>query len=125
MITILNGPASELAIHTAPLHALNPLASSTTEAEHPDTPSFLFVKTTDLLCQKRSDTHASMNFPIDLYKYNVTAMRKLYDVLRQGVIDEPRLNGSVMLIEGFSVQGVQAVEEESTAVPFRKKRLLL
>lgn len=125
VIAIMNDSPEKLSEYTKAFHKFEPLVSTSTELPYPDIPAFLAVRQSDLLCQKRSKTHASVNFPIDLYKFNVSTMRSVYDKVHQSQVEDPRLVGSVMLIEGFGVQAVQAIDATSTAVPFRKKRLLL
>lgn len=95
------------------------------EVEYPDHPAAVLSSQKDLVCQKLGDSSSALRFPIDLKSYNISAMRSMYEIFDNGITNEPQLSTSLMMIEGYSVQGVQAIPEDSTAVSFRAERLLL
>jgi len=125
MVTLFNGLPSESRKYTQAFHDLKPISSSSDEIEYPHHPAAVLSSQSDPACQKLGSTASALRFPIDLDSYNVTAMRSLYEVFDKGIKDEAQLDTSMMMIEGYSVQAVQSVPDESTAVPFRSKRLLL
>ncbi|KAK8086706.1 FAD-linked oxidoreductase azaL [Apiospora phragmitis] len=61
----------------------------------------------------------SLRDPIGLKTYNTAALRKVYDDIDETFRQVPELAGSFFLLEGYSTQGVQAVDEASTAFPHR------
>ncbi|KAI1804853.1 hypothetical protein F4811DRAFT_570651 [Daldinia bambusicola] len=64
-------------------------------------------------------------FPIYLETYDIQAQRDVYDLLSSATHETLALNGSIFFLEGYPLQGVQAIPEESTAFPFRGDSLLL
>lgn len=67
----------------------------------------------------------SLRFPIDVESYDVQAQRDVYEKFKEITIQEPALNGSFFLFEGYPVKGVQDVPVESTAFPHRADNLLM
>ena len=68
---------------------------------------------------------ANTRFPIELQTYNVTAQRRVYDLLSSSLNEVPAFNRSLILLEGYSQQGVKAVPSEDSAYPFRGSNLLV
>lgn len=66
-----------------------------------------------------------MLFPVYLKSYDVPALRLVYDAFSEIMQRVPAFNNSLFLLEGYSVQGVQAVPAATTAVPHRSQNLLL
>jgi hypothetical protein len=62
---------------------------------------------------------------VDVDNYDIDGLRKWYDIFSDMVATEEAFDTSACMLEGYSVQGVQAVPEESTAFPHRHQRLLL
>jgi len=125
MVVLYNGPPSASRKYTQSFHDLLLLSASTDEVEYPDHPAAVLSSQKDLACQKLGDSSSALRFPTDLKSYNISAMRSIYEIFDNGITNEPQLSTSLMMIEGYSVQGVQAIPENSTAVPFRAERLLL
>jgi len=67
----------------------------------------------------------SMRYPIGLKTYNTAALREVYVDIDETFRKVPELAGSFFLLEGYSTQGVKAVEEASTAVPHRCDEILV
>lgn len=65
-----------------------------------------------------------MRFPIDLEEYNITAQRIAMDTFSNYTHQNTAYNGSRILFEGYSLQGVQAVDPNSTAFAHRQGHLL-
>lgn len=67
----------------------------------------------------------AFRFPIGLKRFDVAAVRKVYDDIDTTMRKTPELSGSVFLLEGYSTHAVKAVEEETTAFPHRSDELLI
>ena len=66
-----------------------------------------------------------MQFPVGLLTYNVTASRRIYDYFKNVTIETPAFNGSFIVFEGYSLEGMKAVDPASTAFPHRADNLLV
>lgn len=64
-------------------------------------------------------------FAAGLKRYNVTANRMVYEVFSEMVTHVPALNGSFVQFETYSVEGMNAVDEASSAYPHREDNLLV
>lgn len=67
----------------------------------------------------------SLRYPVGLKSYNVAAVRKVYDHIEETFRTVPELAGSFFLLEGYSTQGVKAVDPASTAFPHRDDEILV
>lgn len=123
--TLLNGPPEQSQVLSKPIRALGPVTATLKQIDYPDTPAALMASNNDAVCVMHGNNASILTFPVDLYIYNISAMRSMYNVFAKGIRDAPGLNSSAMMVEGFSVQGVKAVPEKSTAIPFRGSRMLL
>ena len=110
-------------LYTTPLFEVGPVASANGTGTYVDLSAWAGVSNEDPTCSRGGLN--KIRFPIDLETYNVEAMRQMYDLFASNTQDTPAFNGSVILYEGYSVQGVQAVPSDSTAFPFRGDNLLL
>jgi hypothetical protein len=81
-----------------------------------------FQNLESIACRKGLTSH---RYPIGLKSYNTAAVRKVYDELDNTMREVPELAGSVFLLEGYSTQGVQAIDARSSAFPHRSDELLL
>lgn len=109
--------------YTQPIDELGPVHTHEEATPYNEIASWMQAGMQDLICQKNGDTY--LRFPIDLKRYNATAQQQLYDTFAAGIKKEPAFIQSVILMEGYGVQGVQAVSDESTAYPFRDDDLLI
>lgn len=121
-IMLYDGPLAEQQLYAAPLYELGPTSSTREEVSYVDIPSKTGTGENDLSCQKGA---VMLRFPNDLLELNVSALRQAYEVFNDMLVQEPAFIHSFFLIEGFSVQAVQAVESALSAVPYRHNRLLL
>lgn len=67
----------------------------------------------------------SLRYPIGLKTFNVPAVRKVYDYIDKSFQEIPEIAGSFFLLEGYSTQAVQAIDEKSTAFPHRNDNILV
>jgi hypothetical protein len=72
-------------------------------------------------CQK--DGHVNPRFPLYLDEYNVTAMEAAWSIFSSAVSSGP-FTGSLFMFEGYSTQGVRAVDDASAAFAFRDANVL-
>ncbi|KKK15845.1 hypothetical protein AOCH_004102 [Aspergillus ochraceoroseus] len=68
---------------------------------------------------------SKVRYPISFPKYNIEAQRAMFDAFAEGTAGSSPYNHSMILVEQYSVQGVQAIPEYSTAFPHRQDNLLL
>ncbi|KAJ4296338.1 hypothetical protein N0V90_006383 [Kalmusia sp. IMI 367209] len=74
------------------------------------------------LCEK-GDQRMQMNAGLKLY--NVTAQRQVFELFKKNIFYDPAILGSVIVMEGYSLQGVLAVDPASTAYALRDDDLLV
>ncbi|KAI4243322.1 MAG: hypothetical protein L6R40_003494 [Gallowayella cf. fulva] len=84
-----------------------------------------YVKPLDRPLRHAHGDRSRRLFPLGLKSYNVTANRQVYDLFKQLVTEHPEFNGSVTHFEGFALQGMQAVDPDSTAYPHRDDNFLV
>ncbi|KAJ0120562.1 hypothetical protein J7T55_015291 [Diaporthe amygdali] len=109
--------------YTAPFDVLGPTTTDAASGSYTEIPIWTAMSLDDIVCQDAGT--AGLRFPIDLLVYNVTALQNAYDLFAAATQETPALNGSIFLFEGYSLQGVQSVPHESTAVSYRGDRLLV
>ncbi|KAI5924944.1 FAD binding domain protein [Camillea tinctor] len=110
-------------IYTQPFHDLGAVQSDAGTGSYLDLPAWTGLNNEAAPCQHTG--LANTRFPLDIQVYDVPAMRQVYDLFTSAMEETPALNGSFFLIEGYSLQGVQAVASDSTAFPFRGDSLLV
>ncbi|KAI3332370.1 FAD-binding domain-containing protein [Xylariaceae sp. AK1471] len=109
--------------YTEPFHNLRPIITAAASGSYIDLPSWVGSTNTSPPCQKAG--LVNILFPIDLQSYDLSAQRKVYDLFASVTQKIPALNHSVVLFEGYPLQGVQAVRSDQTAIPFRGDNLLI
>jgi hypothetical protein len=117
-----NGPMEECREHTQPVRDLGPVAYSSGVTDYPGLAATLGVDFGGANCQ---DQRTAYIRAIDVERYDIAALRNWFDVYSEMLAAEPALARSVCMLEGYSVQAVQAVPADSTAFPHRRQRLLL
>ncbi|KAI1749587.1 FAD binding domain protein [Xylaria castorea] len=110
-------------VYTKPFHDIGPMVTDAAGGSYTDLPTWTGLALDTPVCQKAG--LVNIRFPIDLQSYNLDAQRKVYDLFASTLKEVPALNGSLILFEGYSLQGVQAVPSDSTAFPNRAGNLLL
>ncbi|KAK3994189.1 hypothetical protein QBC44DRAFT_322800 [Cladorrhinum sp. PSN332] len=118
-----NGPADELKKYSNEVQKLGPAAyREGVVADYPDMAKVIGVTLEDGFCQKGSLN--AMLRAADVISYEIPALRKAYELFSTGMRSEPAFAGSVVMLEGYSVQAVQAVPAESTAYAHRAQRIV-
>ena len=117
-----NGPKSDLVAYTKPLADFKPITTFSNITDYPGLMTFMGTHLEGPFCPEQSTAvlHAA-----DVDYYDVPAIRNVWELFNEMTTTVPGLAGSYMMLEGYSVQAVQAVPEESTAYPHRKQNLLL
>ncbi|KAF9871150.1 FAD-dependent oxygenase [Colletotrichum karsti] len=109
--------------YTQPFLDIGPISATPTAGTYLDLAAWTGIALDSIPCQK-----AGLNnprFPIYVESYNVTAQRQAYDLFASSIRDSssPFFN-SLFMFEGYSNEGVKAVDSESTAFAFREDNLL-
>lgn len=110
-------------VWTDPFFELDPVVTDAAGGIYPDLPAWTGNGNESPPCQKSG--FVNIRFPIDLQVYSISAQRKAYDLFAQGMKENPEFINSLFLFEGYSLQGMKAVERASTAFPFRDDNLLI
>ena len=88
-----------------------------------DIPEWTSNAETSLPCQHAGLANA--RFPVDLQTYDPPSQRLAFDIFSNFTQKFPAFNNSLFLFEGYSLQGVQNIESDSTAFPHREGNLLV
>lgn len=116
------GSEEEAQPYYTPFDELGPISSNAVDIPYPE----IFVREgnseTDPICDGGIQ---HMQFEAGLVRYNVTAQRAIYNLFAEKVKHDPALATSFVVMEGYSTQGVDAVESSSTAYPLRDDKILV
>jgi len=108
--------------YTAPFHALGPISITPSSGSYLDVSRWVGIALDGPPCQKVGA--ANPRFPLYLSQYNATAMAELYDAFAAATNASSPFSNSLFMFEGYSNQGVQAVNPASTAFAWRNDHLL-
>lgn len=109
-------------VYTKPFYDIGPLSTKPLGGSYTDLAGWTNIATTSPPCQKVG--FANPRFPIYLQGYNVPAQKKAYDVFASAIRGPSAFNNSIFMFEGYSMQGVQAIDSKSSAFAFRTENLL-
>ncbi|RAK79553.1 FAD-binding oxidoreductase, partial [Aspergillus fijiensis CBS 313.89] len=110
-------------IYTEPFRNANPISVSSGFGTYRDIPRWLrFDFNNPVYCTTRNVS--ALHFPVGLRRWNITTQRMVYDAFAAITAGNSSFNASEFLLEGFPVQGVKAVPEDSTAYPWRGDNLI-
>ncbi|GAB1197568.1 hypothetical protein APSETT444_006865 [Aspergillus pseudonomiae] len=76
-------------------------------------------------CEKGAEGPQIVRFPINLKSYNLEALRAAFNAFAEETVANPDFEHSTIMLEGYSNQGVQAIDEASTAYPHRDDTILV
>ncbi|KAM0561153.1 hypothetical protein ACHAPJ_003657 [Fusarium lateritium] len=110
-------------VYTKPFHQLGPVFAQAGSGEYPEISTWLEVSNESPACSKNSI--AAFSFPIYVKAYSPQAQREAYDIFASATQEIPSLNGSTIMLEGYSVKGVGSIPSDSTAFPHRNDNLML
>ncbi|KAI1743076.1 FAD binding domain protein [Xylaria scruposa] len=111
------------AAYTSPFLALGPIMAMPGGGPYPEFPGWIGESNESPPCQKAGLVNIRM--PIDLEDYNVTSIQSAYELFAAKTQEYPALNSSLFLFEGYSLQGVKAIDSKSTAYPNREDNYLV
>lgn len=119
---VYHGPLSEARRYSARVHSLGPIDVQTGEVPYPQLSEAVGVGIGGPSCQP---SPVATRFPVDLRNYDVPSMRKIYESFKDLLLQAPAFESSFIITEGFPLQAVQALSENTAAYPHRSDRLLL
>ncbi|KAL1862848.1 hypothetical protein Daus18300_008345 [Diaporthe australafricana] len=98
-------------------------SSTLVEATYPDFARLYRFSEQDPACSE-GQLHVQ-RFPVDLQVYNITTQKQLLVNFRDTITENPFLNNSFWLFEGYGSTAVRAVPDEATAFPDRFNEYLI
>lgn len=117
------GPAEEAERHLAPFNAIESVFEVSGDVPYSKIPSVQGTGYSDPICQHGS-VHSTSTAGLQVY--NLTAERLIYDGFKRRVAQDADLAaGTVIIHEGYSTEGVDAVDPDSSAYPFRADHHLM
>ncbi|KAH2184532.1 hypothetical protein KXW61_000848 [Aspergillus fumigatus] len=109
-------------VYTKPFHDIGPLSAEAIGGSYTDLAGWTGIATTSPPCQKAGLVNP--RFPIYLREYNVPAQKTAYDIFAAATRGSSAFNNSIFMFEGYSTQGVKAINSKSSAFAFRNENLL-
>ena len=123
MLTIeYAGTKSEAEPLYAPFVALGPVVATNVTVPYTEVAHASGSGVEDAVCQSGLSWKL---YPVGALVYNITTNRQIYSLFSEMVSENPEFNNSVVQFEGYSLQGVKAVDPASTAYAHRADNLLL
>ncbi|KAE8377935.1 hypothetical protein BDV26DRAFT_262436 [Aspergillus bertholletiae] len=108
--------------YTKPFHDIGPLSTEPKGGSYTDLAGWTGIALSSPPCQKAGLVNP--RFPNYLEEYNIPAQKKAYDIFAQGVRGTSPFNNSIFMFEGYSMQGVKAIDSKSSAFAFRGENIL-
>ncbi|KAI1459380.1 hypothetical protein F4805DRAFT_473318 [Annulohypoxylon moriforme] len=119
---IYDGPTETAREYAKPLHGIESIMVQSGEATMHELAAVTFQDADGPGCAYGL---TSLRYPIGLKSYNTAAVRKVYNDIDETFRNVPELAGSFFLLEGYSTQGVQAINPDTTAFPHRSDEILV
>ncbi|KAI1267841.1 FAD-binding domain-containing protein [Xylariaceae sp. FL1019] len=119
---VYDGPVDKAREYTRPIHDIGPMMVNAGVADTHELAEITFQGENSPGCAYGL---TSVRYPIGLKSYNIDALRKVYDDIDETFKRVPELSGSFFLLEGYSSQGVRAIDEETSVFPHRDDNLLV
>lgn len=116
------GTEAEAEPLVAPFLSLDPLVNTNETVPYTGAAHAGGSGINDSVCQ---DGNNWKLYPVGLQVFNATANRAIYNLLSAMIAENPKLNGSIVQFEGYSLQAVKAVDPASTAYAHREDNLLV
>lgn len=110
-------------VYTKPFHDIGPFSIEPVSGTYRDLAAWTGISVDGTPCQKAG--LANPRFPIYLEAYNPTAQRQVYDFFQSITSGDSPFSNSLFMFEGYSTQGVKAVDSTSAAYAFRGDNLLV
>ncbi|KAJ3489362.1 hypothetical protein NLG97_g6013 [Lecanicillium saksenae] len=109
--------------HSAALKNLGPVSVENTPGTYLDLAAWTMISMDDIPCQKLGVNN--LRFPLYLDAYNVSAVRKVYDMFAEGLRGTPEFAHSIFLFENYPVQGLRKPDGKDSAFAFRDDGILV
>ncbi|KAK2589605.1 hypothetical protein QQS21_012714 [Conoideocrella luteorostrata] len=119
---IYDGPEAEAREYARPLHDIGAMSIQAGVATTHELAALTYQDVDGPGCAYGL---TSLRYPIGLKTFDVSAVRKVFDFIDKSFQEIPEIAGSFFLLEGYSTQAVQAVDERSTAFPHRSDEILV
>ncbi|KAJ0271239.1 hypothetical protein CBS470a_013211 [Colletotrichum nupharicola] len=119
---INDGSESDTVEYAKPLFDIEHVSAESGSTPMPDLAVKVFTSENSLGCAKGN---TGLRYPIGLKIYDLPAIRKVFDDMTEMSLTVPELAGSFFMLEGYSTQGVKAIDEKSSAFPHRDDDLLV
>lgn len=107
---------------TKPFHDIGPLSIEPQSGTYLDASAWTGISNDAPPCQKAG--LANPRFPAYIEKYNATAQSKAYDLFAAEAGPSTPFFNSIFMFEGYSQQGVKAIDAKSTAFAYRGDNIL-
>lgn len=108
--------------YTQPFHDIGPISIEPDSGTYLDLARWTNIALESGPCQKAG--LANPRFPLYIEKYNVEAQKLAYDAFATGAQGNSSFSASIFMFEAYPVQGVQAIDSDSTAFAFRSDSIL-
>lgn len=92
-------------------------AAVKTHGLYTDIPAWINTDVNSKGCAREEN---KVRLPIGFKRYDIPAQREFFDAFAEGTAGDSQFNTSMVLIEQYSAQGVEAIHEDSTAFPNRE-----
>ncbi|KAJ4251472.1 hypothetical protein NW762_011457 [Fusarium torreyae] len=119
---ISDGPVQEARDYAKPLHDIGPVNVDAGAVPMPDLAAITLMSDDSVGCARGV---TGLRFPIGLKTYDVPAVRRVFEEISEISQRIPELAGSFFLLEGYSTQGVKAVDAKNSAFPHRDDEILV
>jgi hypothetical protein len=107
---------------TKPFRQIKALQTQEYSSSYADLPSHFGVGYKSPPCQPGLNVNL---FPISMNTHNITAQREAFNAFDELTSKYPAFIHSVLLDEGYSLQGMRAIADETTAVADRQYNILV
>ncbi|KAK4446988.1 hypothetical protein QBC34DRAFT_468775 [Podospora aff. communis PSN243] len=109
--------------YAQPFRDLGPIANELASGTYTDLPAWTLQALDSLGCEEGGQ--AKPRFPIYLRSFNTTAQRQAYDLFASSTGPDTPFGNSLLMFEGYSLQGIRAVPDDHTAFAFRGDNLVV
>lgn len=109
--------------HSAALKALEPVSVEDAPGTYLDLAAWTMISMSDMPCQKLDA--ANLRFPLYLDTYDVSSVRKAYDMFAAALRETPEFAHSIFLFENYPVQGLRKYPSKDSAFAFREDSILV
>ncbi|KAL8693101.1 MAG: hypothetical protein Q9224_003818 [Gallowayella concinna] len=117
------GSAQDAKPYVKPFLDLNPVSIQNFTTSYPDVFYAVGTGLNDFVCKE--PTGSAYLYPMGLQRYNVPVMGKLFQLYADKIKKNPAFKDSNVMLEGYSLEAVKAVDPASTAFAHRDDNILV